>query len=271
MVPGPLRIEIDGRAATAEQLSVPALVNYGHFTGMQVQGGRTRGLELHLARLEAATDELFGVRLDRDRVRALIAHALEADGDACVRVDVRDALDSDGVSVMVTVRPPADLPPTPQRLLSVHHERPLPHLKHVGTFGLFHHGLQAERAGFDDALLVGPDGEIREGAIANVGFFDGVEVVWPDGPMLEGVTMRLLERALAAEGLRSRRAGVRLGDLGSFDAAFLTNSLGIAPLAAVDDTRLPADERFMQRVWRAYDAVPAEAVDGDRHWSPSRR
>jgi hypothetical protein len=35
---------------------------YGHFTAMQVRGRRTRGLALHLRRLEAATKELFEVR-----------------------------------------------------------------------------------------------------------------------------------------------------------------------------------------------------------------
>lgn len=260
MAGGQVRIEIDGRAATAEQLSVPALVNYGHFTAMQVRAGRTRGLELHIERLEAATDELFGVRLDRDRARALIAHALGADRDASVRVDVHEAPSSDRISVMVTVRPPVELARAPQRLRSVRYERPLPHIKHVGTFGLIHHGLQAERAGFDDALLFGPDGDIREAAIANVGFFDGAELVWPDGPALRGITMQLLERALAADGVRSRRATVRLGDLGSFRAAFLTNSLGIAPLARVDDRKLATDERLMQRLWRAYDALPADAI-----------
>jgi hypothetical protein len=29
------------------------------------------------------------------------------------------------------------------------------------------------QAGFDDALLTGPDGVISEGAITNIGFFDG--------------------------------------------------------------------------------------------------
>ena len=42
------RIEINGHAATAGELAVPALVNYGHFTAMQVRDLRVRGLALHL-------------------------------------------------------------------------------------------------------------------------------------------------------------------------------------------------------------------------------
>ncbi|WP_207939157.1 hypothetical protein [Actinomadura darangshiensis] len=45
-------IEVDGRPATAEALAHPAIVNYGHFTAMQVRSGRVRGLAAHLRRLD---------------------------------------------------------------------------------------------------------------------------------------------------------------------------------------------------------------------------
>ena len=70
------RIEINGEPATAEQLAYPAIVNYGHFTAMQVRRGAVRGLGLHLARLDSATRELFGVGLDGELVRAYVRHAL---------------------------------------------------------------------------------------------------------------------------------------------------------------------------------------------------
>ena len=70
-----MRIEIDGREADAGQLWSTASA-YGHFTAMQVRAGRTRGLTFHLDRLEAANAELFDSGLDRERVVALIRHAL---------------------------------------------------------------------------------------------------------------------------------------------------------------------------------------------------
>jgi branched-subunit amino acid aminotransferase/4-amino-4-deoxychorismate lyase len=69
-------VQIDGLAATAEQLRRPALVNYGHFTAMQVRNGKVRGLRFHLYRLETATEELFGTGLDRSRVQEHIRRAL---------------------------------------------------------------------------------------------------------------------------------------------------------------------------------------------------
>ena len=63
------RLEIDGRQVSAE-VAVSIASGFGHFTAMQVRGRRTRGLTLHLARLEAANRELFGGMLhQRDHSR----------------------------------------------------------------------------------------------------------------------------------------------------------------------------------------------------------
>src|SRR5262245_33519000 len=81
------QFEIDGRPAAAADLHVLATVNYGHYTTMQVRGRRVRGLGLHLARLDAATRELFGAPLEHGRVRERLRHALDRD-DASVRITV---------------------------------------------------------------------------------------------------------------------------------------------------------------------------------------
>ena len=82
-----VRVEIDGRSVSAETLWSLATA-YGHFTAMQVRDGRTRGLSLHLDRLEAANNELFDAGLDRQRTRDLMRHALGDSGDASLRVYV---------------------------------------------------------------------------------------------------------------------------------------------------------------------------------------
>jgi branched-subunit amino acid aminotransferase/4-amino-4-deoxychorismate lyase len=243
------RVEIDGRPATAETLVHPALVNYGHVTMMQVRGGRTRGLDKHLARLDAATRELFETGLDGDRVRDHVRHALADTADASVRVGVFQA--GAEPSVLVAVRPPAEAPTEAQRLRSVRYERPVPHLKHVGSFGQIYHGIQAERAGFHDALLTGADDVISEAAISNLAAHDGTSLVWPDAPLLDGITMLLLSEALP-----SRRVRLRLADLPSYAGVFVTNSLGVTPVTRVDDTTLPVDPTLRTHVLAAYDALP---------------
>ena len=46
-------MQIDGRPAGTADLGHFVLSNYGAFTSMQVEDGGVRGLDLHLARLEA--------------------------------------------------------------------------------------------------------------------------------------------------------------------------------------------------------------------------
>ncbi|GGR75179.1 hypothetical protein GCM10010252_12000 [Streptomyces aureoverticillatus] len=266
------RLEIDGAPGTVETLRARALDSFGHFTAMQVRDGRVRGLRLHLARLDAATRELFDQGLDGERVRELVRHALAGDGgtdgatgvigDASVRVYVHAP---DGApSLMVTVRPPMELPAAmadrAQALKSVPYVRPVAHIKHLGGFGQAYHGREARRAGYDEALLTGPDGTISEGAITNVAFFDGHEVVWPDGPHLAGITMQLLQARLADAGLPTRVGPVRLRNLPGYRAAFVANSWGVGPVRRVDDLDLPVDEKLMATVAGVYEEVPRDLI-----------
>ncbi len=174
-----LTLEINGRAATAGELRALALGGYGHFTAMQLRGGRTRGLQLHLDRLDAANREMFGAALAGGQVRDLIRHALGARvRDASVRVIVQQPVEQEPPWVMVTIRPPAD-PLPDSSLQQVAYQRSLAHLKHTGDFGQSYYGRLAERNGFGEALLTGPDGLISEGSVTNIGFFDGTAVVSP--------------------------------------------------------------------------------------------
>lgn len=251
-----IRIEIDGRAATADQLAVAALGHYGHFTAMQVRNRAVRGLDLHLARLTTAHRELFATGLDPDTVRSHIRHALGTDTqDASVRVYIQEAEPSSHFT-MVTVRPPVDMPDTAQRLVSVPYQRSIAHVKHTGDFGQGYYGRLAEREGYDEALLTAPDGTIAEGSITNIGFFTGTEIVWPDAPMLAGITMQLLIQHLPKAGLHPTRRPVRRADLPGFRAAFVTNSRGIAPVRQIDETVIPVDHGLMSTLNATYASVP---------------
>ena len=250
-----MRIEIEGRPPSADALWATAS-GFGHFTAMQVRRGRTRGLELHLTRLEAANHELFGVGLDGDRVRELVRHALGGSVDASVRVYV---FESAGEPVlMVTVKEPAELT-TPQRLQSVEYQRPDAHLKHLAT-GQGHYLRIARRSGFDDALLTSSDGHVSETATANVAFLDDDGVVWPEGSFLHGITMQLLERALPEEGVPSRRAPVRLAGIPSFRGALVSNARGLALVSGIDSLSLATDPTRVQTVADVYASLPWDSL-----------
>ncbi|MBM9507097.1 aminotransferase class IV [Actinacidiphila acididurans] len=255
-------IEVDGTPATAQSLA-PALSGYGHFTAMQVRGGRVRGLAFHLRRLDEATRELFGAGLDGDLVRDRIRHALAARGsaDASVRVNVYQPAEGPGRPVtVVTVREPGEMPQGPQRVKSVPYLRPAAHLKHVGGFGQAYWGRRVAADGYGEALLVGPGGEIAEGAITNIGFIDGGTIVWPDAPHLSGITQQILHAALTAAGISQEPRHILLPDVPTYRGAFLTNSRGIARVAEIDGVPLPTDGPLLARVATLYEAAPWDAI-----------
>jgi branched-subunit amino acid aminotransferase/4-amino-4-deoxychorismate lyase len=236
--------------------------DYGHFTAMQIRGWATRGLRLHLARLDEANRELFGEPVDGDVVRRHIRRALGDRVDASVRFSVRRPAETPAgrPEPAVAVDDPVAMPAGPLRLRSVRYQRPLTHLKHLATRGKTRHRDEALAAGYDEALLTSEAGEISEGAITNVGFFDGASVVWPAAPALSGITMQLLVPALADRGIPSERRPVGLGDVGSFAAAFVTNSWGIAVVGAIDDVEMPIDDEFALTVAAAYESVPWDPI-----------
>ena len=254
------RIEVNGRAATLTDVATPALINFGHYTSMQVRRHRVRGMAQHLDRLVGSTRELFDVALDADQVRAWIRHAVAESPDAAVRVNVFRRNPDGPVSVMVTVRPPNDPPSTPLRLWTVPYQRPVPHIKHVGSFGQIYYGRLAAGRGYDDALLTADDGTISETTVANIGFFwrdrraplsaAGV-VRWPDAPCLIGTAMALLG---------GERGPVRVADLPTVLGAFVANSIGIVPVGRIDELTLPFDDRLMASVRDRYDAVPWDPI-----------
>ena len=255
------RIDLNGCACPAEEPWDVALSigSYGHFTAMQVRRRAVRGLDLHLRRLDETTRALFDTGLDGELVRSSIRHAL---GDEVEQASVRVYVFQSGAtpSILVTVKPPGGVSPTPLRLQSVPYQRAVAHIKHLGDFGQAYYRQLAARNGFDEALLTGPDGVLSETAIANIGFFDGVTVVWPDSPMLHGITMQLLNRKSAAHSIPSRRATVRLVDLASFDAVFLSNSRGVAPVAGVDDMSLALDTQRLKTLIDLYETVPWDQI-----------
>jgi branched-subunit amino acid aminotransferase/4-amino-4-deoxychorismate lyase len=259
--PYPPRVEIDGRAATVEEIWGLDMSTRGHFTAMQVRGRRTLGLGFHLKRLDGATRELFSTSLDGDRVRSCIKHALADEiKDASVRVNVFRLENAREVSVVVSVRAPASAPSQGQKLQTVEYQRPVPHIKHASGFGQGYYRGLANGNGFDDALFVGPDGLISEGSITNIGFIDGDAIVWPDAPALLGVMMQVLQRELDTAGVSWRYGPVRVTDLASIDGAFVTNSHGMASVARIDGLGMPTNSELMQTATQLFTAARYDPI-----------
>lgn len=250
-----MQVHIDGAAPAEADLAHLALVNYGHFTAMQVRRGAVRGLDLHLQRLDEAHREMFGSTPDLDRVRELLRRAIAGHPDCYLRVTLFET--EPGVPrVLTALRPPVGASDRAQSLTAVRYTRPVPHLKHVGTFAQIHHGLAAERAGFDDALLVTEQGHVAETTMANIGFLRGADVVWPRAPSLRGITWQLLDSRLPAHGGEVQTEVVPLTAVGQFEAAFLASSLGVAAVARIDAQQFATDHPGLAELAGSYEQVP---------------
>ena len=262
---------LNGEEAGAAALGALAQANYGHFTSLQVRGGAAQGLALHLRRLARGTVELFDATLDVEAVRAWMRQAAAAAGGDCsLRVTVfargfdhRDPLRALVPDVLVAATAPATPPPHPLRLQARPFRRPVPHLKHVGTFPLFHHRRQARLAGYDDALFVledGPQARVAEGTVWNIGFWDGAGVVWPQAPALRGTGERLLQDGLEAAGVAQRWRPVRLEDLPALRGAFAINATGLQAVAAVDAVAWGPDAELQALLREALARAPWEPL-----------
>lgn len=263
------RVEVNGVEADSDDLKLLARANYAHFTAMQARDRAVRGLDLHLERLDDSTHELFGTGLDPDRVRACLRHALRAAPDAVTaRVTVfsrhQDAVlrgEPTEPDLAVTTTAPLAARTAPVRLRTTPYERDLPHVKHAGTFGLSLRRRRAVLAGYDDVLFTDRDGRVGEASISNIAFFADGHVLWPEAAVLPGITMRLLQRGLAAEGIPSEHRDLRLPDLTPSLAAFLTNSISPAvPVTSVDDTALTVDPELTALLVKCYESNPWQPV-----------
>ncbi|MNU40697.1 aminotransferase class IV family protein [uncultured Brevundimonas sp.] len=262
-------MQIDGRPASAADLGHFVLSNYGAFTSMQVEDGAVRGLDLHLARLNAEAVDLFGLAVPEATLRERMRQALD---ERPGRFSLRVNLFSDAISlrapdavvhprVLTILSPPVAPLTQPLRLQTQVYAREVPHLKHAATFGLTRARRQAVQAGFDDALFVDGDGRISEGSIWNIGFVQGEAVVWPEAPMLAGTGQALLQREMADLGLSSTTRPVFLSDLGTFDAAFICNSATPAcAVAAIDGQAFPPAGGLIPRLIDAWRSNPRQKI-----------
>ena len=79
---------LNGQPASADDLRALVLLNYGHFTSLQVRGRAAQGVELHRQRLIHGTRELFGTALDFSAARAQMRAAVAETPDCTLRVTV---------------------------------------------------------------------------------------------------------------------------------------------------------------------------------------
>ena len=257
----------NGQPATPADLRALALVNYGHFSSMQVRDHAVQGIGLHQQRLVAATRELFDSELDFTSVREQMRAAVAEVPDCTLRVtvfsrdfDYRNPAAGFNPDVLVSLTPPSPSRTLPLRVKLFTFQRTLPQIKHVGMFPLFHYRRLAVQSDFDDALFADAAGVISEGSVWNIGFWTGAGVVWPEAPALRGTAESLIQAALDRQGVQQVVRPVRVEELAGFEGAFACNASGLQPIASIDETVFSTGHDGMVRLRAASALAPWEAL-----------
>lgn len=266
--PASFVVQRNGQTAAAGDLTPLAFAGYAHFTAMQARDGRVRGLDLHLARLKAASIDMFGQALPDEEIRGYLRTAILASPDAHSLVatvyspagEFTVAGPDARPEVLVRTSPPASGPAGPLALAAVEHERMLPQVKHVGEVAKTYYLRQAAAQGFDDAAFLDRDGRLSEASIWNLAFWDGTAVIWPEAAMLRGTTMSIVQRRLDHLGVPQRTRTMTLADLPGLRGAAVMNSWtpGVA-VSRIGATAFPEAPAFMAALHRAYEAEAATA------------
>lgn len=256
---------LDGRPAQAEELAGLAFAGHAHGTYLQVRDRKARGVDLHLDRLRAASEHLYGFALDDEEVRQQLRTASDAaPADSSLLVT---AFSTDGEftpasagarpRLLVRTALPYDGPPGPLALQTVAYRRPLPTIKHVGEIAKTYYARHARANGFDDAVFVDERGRLSEATIWNLAFWDGSTVIWPVADKLLGTTMGILRRQLTELGVPQETREVTRSDLHHLEGAVVMNSWTPGVLVTrVDDTALPEATSFVELLRQAFRCEP---------------
>lgn len=130
-------------------------------------------------------------------------------------------------------------------LKTIQHQRPIPLIKLAGIGDLIHLKRQAMADGYDDILLVNPNGHITEASTANFFAIDSNGTLLTADPQRDGCLPGITRQqiiALAQELKLSIQTESALSSdqIAHYAGAFLTNAAqGIIPIARINQHTLP--------------------------------
>lgn len=261
------RLWRNGRPSTSDDATDLAFAGFAHFTAMQVRDGAVRGLDLHLARLQRASHDLFGRAVDdgllRDRMRQAAAAGPRS------------------LSMVVTIRPAEGefVPADDDRPLDVTVRTDAPRTDRAGRSGSTPSSTngscrtsstsgRARRpttcAGHGSAGSTTPCSSTgppdQRGHHLNLAFSDGDTVIWPRADLLVGTTMQIVRRQLRLAGIPQDEREVRPADLGGLSAVLMNSWTPAVSITGIGHRELAPDPRFVRQLRNAFDADAAEPL-----------
>lgn len=128
----------------------------------------------------------------------------------------------------------------------------------------------AVAAGYDDRLLVTPDGSVSETIFATLVLIRGSQLVVPDAPRLASVTLSVIADRAADHGLTVRERAVTPEAVAGSDSAFTLSALhGVRLVQRWGEHSLPGDSRLRDALQDALESARRPVTshfgyDGDR-------
>lgn len=221
----------------------------GVFETMKVVQGRVLRLDGHLARLWEGA-QLLRLPMPARDLAAAISDVLKANGlsEGVVRLTLSRGPGPRGIlpppdphpTLVISAAPlPAPLPSARlciSRRTRRNEHSPLARIKSLNYLDNIIARQEAAERGHDDALLMNTQGRIAEGTYANLFVVLDGQLVTP--PIGEGALPGLMRRDVLAAG--GHETPLTIDALGRAEEAFLTSSLGIRSILAIEDRPLPS-------------------------------
>jgi branched-chain amino acid aminotransferase len=250
------------------------ICGWGLFTTVRIARGEAFAYERHWRRLEKDS-AITRLPLSHTgaKVRVHLQEVIRANKvqEGCARIylvwNTVGGWKSDEkmpeVDLVITT---ADLPHYPDTVrLSVrehgrHASSPLAGVKTISWLGSVWAAAEAQRAGFDEVVLLNERGEVSECTAANIFTLKGDKVLTPplSSGCLEGVTRGVLMEIASDAGTSVVEQTLRLEDLYSSDEVFITstnrNVIGVKEIDghAIADDGLGPTSKKLDEVFEAY-------------------
>ena len=259
---------LNGALKPADQACVPVSdaglqYGFGVFETIRVDRGNPGHLDLHMARFNAAWNDLFGTPspdLTWDEVIRLVVEKNRlTDQVAAVKLLATRGEPEKGPfphNLMVSARPYVHRLSGKQAgglelaLYPEPRQSPLANYKSLNYLYYLRAGQWAAASGFDEALILNPDGTVSETNTANILLIEGSTVIRPQSPcVLPGVMEKAVCRVLGGWGHTIVSRPIRPETLFDADLVILTNSLmGAVPALSLDGNALAAADKLCAEI-----------------------
>lgn len=233
---------VNGELMAARDATIPAtdegfLRGDSVFDAFRVYRGVPFGVQEHLARLSRSANGMQILGVDFDAIWSEIPLLIAARGDhddygiriVCTRGGNR-LLMTESVKVFPAQIALGAVEYMPNIVLDG--------LKTLSYGGNVRANRLAQAAGFDEALLVKPDGHVLEGPTAAIFWSpDGEQLITP--PLSEGI-LDSITRSVLIDALDIEERVTKIDELHSAHEAFLCSSVReVQPIGLIDDHRMP--------------------------------